>query len=69
MNLFCSSVKQLLLKYLRGYKIIMIFNIKTDKDNTFVTPPEIIWLWKKLSFKNKQTRNARNNKAALRKRK
>jgi hypothetical protein len=29
-------------KNLRGYKIILIFNIKTDKDNTFVTPPEII---------------------------
>jgi hypothetical protein len=25
-----------------------IFNIKTEKDNTFVTPPEIIQLWKKL---------------------
>jgi hypothetical protein len=33
-------------KYLRDYKIMLIFNIKTDKDNTFVTPPEIIQLGK-----------------------
>jgi hypothetical protein len=26
---------------LRNYKITLIFNIKTNKDNTFVTPPEI----------------------------
>jgi hypothetical protein len=48
---------------------MLIFNIKTDKDNNFETPPEIIYLWKKLLFKNKQTRNARKNKAGLRVRK
>jgi hypothetical protein len=30
---------------------MLIFNIKTDKDNTFVTPREIIQLWKKLFFR------------------
>jgi hypothetical protein len=46
---------------------MLIFNIKTDKDKTFVTRNYLAS--KKLFLKNKQTKNGRNNKAGLQKRK
>jgi hypothetical protein len=44
--------------------MMLIFIIKTDKDNTS-TPPSSFG--KTFFFKKKQTRNARKNKAGLRK--
>jgi hypothetical protein len=44
---------------------MLIFNIKIDKDTT----GNYLALEKAFFFKNKQTRNARNNKVGLRKRK
>jgi hypothetical protein len=45
MNLFCLSVKTILAiasEIFSRLKIMLIFNIKADKGNTFVTLPEII---------------------------